>query len=58
MPHCTIAQGLPADTIGRAVELARSMGVFRPFTLIDVRLIQVRPTTELARWPLTLTADW
>ena len=57
IPHCTIAQGLPADNIGRAVELARGATVFRPFTLIEVRLIQVRPMKELARWPLSLTAD-
>lgn len=52
VPHCSVAQGVGAGSVGRAVEIVHSAFPFGAVRCIDVGLIEYQPVRELFRFRL------
>ena len=53
VPHCTLSERVPADQIGRALEIARSAPLPLTVHLAEIGLVNFSPLQQRATFPLT-----
>ncbi len=54
VPHSTVAMDVHPDVVGQAIESASRAGSFGVATLVGASVVEFRPVTELATFPLKL----
>jgi 2'-5' RNA ligase len=53
VPHCTLSERVPADLIGRALEIARRAPLPLTANLAEIGLVNFSPLLQRATFPLT-----